>query len=503
MGGMNLISDRWIPVRLQSGKSVEIAPWEITRKDDPVASLDSPRPDFDASIMQFLIGLLQTTFSPDEHERSRRLESPPEPEELKESFSRYDEEIFNIQRFMQDQEPLEDGKTWPISKLFINCPGENALKENKDHFVKRHEIEKVCPRCTVVALWTLQTNAPSGGQGHRTSVRGGGPLSSLVLMDENASDNFIFWQNLWLNVLKNSRHLSSDKNNIDDIFPWMGKTRTSEKDGGVETTDKDVHPLQVYWGMPRRIRIDWNKTSCGKCDVCLKQSNHLASEYKTKKYGVNYTGYWFHPLSPVRTDEKTGERFNKKTKGKILYTNWPDLFLSNKTNANAAVVEQYLHSKPKEFQFCLHIFGYEMNNDKALRWIESKFPLFQIDNSADVEKIIRGLIETSKECAKALVEAGKIPSNTGKKYSKKSPPILKDSFFDRNQDNFFKHIKELPHADFQKRNTIKETWGKHLKKTALELFDLWFPLGEYFQSNAEKIAKARKKLHDKLVGITR
>lgn len=61
---MNLIYDKWIPVRKADGSRDTIAPWEIT-KDNYVA-VASTRPDFDGALTQFLIGLLQTTCTPDE-----------------------------------------------------------------------------------------------------------------------------------------------------------------------------------------------------------------------------------------------------------------------------------------------------------------------------------------------------------------------------------------------------------------------------------------------------
>ena len=509
---MNLIDAQWISVRLQSGKIAKIAPWEITQTGDLVVSLDFSRPDFDASVMQFLIGLLQTTFMPDnEEEWKKRLSSPPNPEELKEKFSQYGKEVFDVKRFTQE-ECLEGGETLPISRLFIGCPGKETCKNDTDHFVKRNEIEKICSHCAVVALWTLQTNAPAGGRGHRTSIRGGGPLSTLVVMDESVPSELvpnIFWNNLWLNVLEKNNGdgrnlLGSSDNDLGDIFPWMGEIKTSNNEE--KTTSEDVHPLQVYWGMPRRIRICWDMVISGVCDICLHASNQLVQKFVTKAYGVNYTGYWFHPISPIAIKEKTGERFNQKVKGKIVYINWPDLVLSE---INAAVVRRYLGiTLENEVQFRLHAFGYEMDKNKALRWVESKLPLLQVNNSEEIEGYIRNLVEASIEAEKKLNKAIREVKNKEERIDKKSEKkekrrkekgkkhlVLKDNFFDRTQGDFFKHIISLPRADVEKRNSIKQEWGQSLKETALNLFDLSMPLGKNFlYDNMDKIARAKKGL---------
>ncbi|MCP4406671.1 MAG: type I-E CRISPR-associated protein Cse1/CasA [Gammaproteobacteria bacterium] len=66
-----------------------------------------------------------------------------------------------------------DANTKKISELLIEAPGGNTLKENRDYFVKRGEVNCLCFPCIAMALFTLQTNAPSGGAGHRTSFGSG------------------------------------------------------------------------------------------------------------------------------------------------------------------------------------------------------------------------------------------------------------------------------------------------------------------------------------------
>ena len=53
------------------------------------------------------------------------------------------------------------GNKKPIEALLIEAPGDKTLKENADHFIKSGMEKSVCPACTAMALFTLQTNAPS------------------------------------------------------------------------------------------------------------------------------------------------------------------------------------------------------------------------------------------------------------------------------------------------------------------------------------------------------
>lgn len=295
---MNLINDRWIPVIRQNGQSELIAPSQIAEADNPVIEINAPRPDFQGALYQFLIGLLQTCFAPeDEDEWLEHWRTMPGLESrFKEVAFAFELENPSHVAFMQDFN-LPDSETKTIAALLIEAPGENALKKNTDHFVKRSQTSQLCPSCTAIALFTLQINAPAGGAGIRVGLRGGGPLTTLIL-PKNPSTTL--WQKLWLNVLNQDEIHPAETIDV-QVLPWLGKTRISDK--GQQTTPVDVHPLQMYWGMPRRIRLA-DKADGGLCDLCGTSSESLYQTYRTKNYGTNYDGAWVHPLTPYRFDPK-------------------------------------------------------------------------------------------------------------------------------------------------------------------------------------------------------
>ena len=85
---MNLINDAWIPVRRADESTEKIEPWRFTDHvgtgKSPIVAVASPRPDFDGALTQFLIGLLQTTCTPDtEAAWWDWRETPPSPEILR------------------------------------------------------------------------------------------------------------------------------------------------------------------------------------------------------------------------------------------------------------------------------------------------------------------------------------------------------------------------------------------------------------------------------------
>ena len=86
-------------------------------------------------------------------------------------------------RFLQDLDPLEGADDKEIAALLIDAPGAQTLRNNADLFVKRGGAPVLSRATAAMALCTLNAYAPSGGAGHRTSLRGGGPMTTLVVAD--------------------------------------------------------------------------------------------------------------------------------------------------------------------------------------------------------------------------------------------------------------------------------------------------------------------------------
>jgi CRISPR system Cascade subunit CasA len=87
-------------------EKITISDFVARYRDDPVQFLDAPRPDFNGALIQFLIGLIQTTYSPSsDREWRKKFRDPPSPDELTTVFNRYNH-AFNLDgdspRFMQD-----------------------------------------------------------------------------------------------------------------------------------------------------------------------------------------------------------------------------------------------------------------------------------------------------------------------------------------------------------------------------------------------------------------
>lgn len=374
---LSLINDPWLPARDRAGRVRRIRPIDLL--DESIIELAWPRADFQGAAYQLLIGLLQGTVPPADREEWEEVwdEGIDERafaaglEQLAPAFA------FGAQKpsFMQDMATLE-GDPLRVANLLIEAPGDNTRKLNKDHFVKRGVVEGICPCCCAIALFTLQINAPSGGQGHRTSLRGGGPLTTLVWPKEPETP---LWRRLWLNVLTTEQMPASMAVDA-SRFPWCGSTRTSEQASSI-TTPERVHPQQVYWGMPRRIEIDFSAPRAGCCSLCGEQSEQLLDYYRTKNYGVQYDG-WAHPLTPYRQDLKDPTAPLLSVKGQpggLLYKEWLGLIWQGASEQNrecpACVVGQAQGFRPDGVTLGLHCFGYDMDNMKARCWYQQHVPL--------------------------------------------------------------------------------------------------------------------------------
>jgi CRISPR system Cascade subunit CasA len=108
-----------------------------------------------------------------------------------------------------------------------------------------------CPHCAALALFSLQLNAPSGGKGYRTGLRGGGPLTTLIELQEYEGERLTpLWRKLWLNALpQDAADMPLPAAYDESVFPWLAPTRTSEQASAI-TTPEQVDKLQAYWGMP-------------------------------------------------------------------------------------------------------------------------------------------------------------------------------------------------------------------------------------------------------------
>lgn len=384
--------ESWIPFRRGSGDVHWGAPSLLTDgiSRNPVVGLAAPRPDFEAALLEFLIGLLTVAYARAGLLKNERAwleiwREAPAPSELSRLFEALPP-AFDLDgagpRFLQDMSSadFESAEELRIEQLFMDAPGEQALRLNTDVFVKRDRATALGRPTAAMALIALQTYAPAGGRGNRTSLRGGGPLTTLVDPRDAVAEPPPLWRKLWANVEAESqwqsRAVGEPRRDEHDLFPWLARTRISEKN--LRTTPTDAHPLQCYFGMPRRIRLTFGGS--GVCALTGFPDDAMATGFRMRPYGAQYVG-WLHPLSPhYRTAQ--GEKLPVHGQpGGIAWRDWLGLTLrtSEGSKMPSQTVEHFVRRRAGEAgitTFRIHAFGYDFDNMKARAWVDATLPAF-------------------------------------------------------------------------------------------------------------------------------
>jgi len=493
----------------KNGERVKIAPWQIAEADNPVVDIAAFRPDFQGALYQFLTGLLQTVFAPEDEEIWAEQWQSPDPI-LKQALAKFSPAFElsgeNTVAFCQDFD-LPDGEPKPIANLLIEAPGGKTIKDNLDHFIKRGKAECMCESCAASALFTLQLNAPAGGQGHRVGIRGGGPLTSFVLP---AGSNTL-WQKLWLNVLPEEHFVPKADSINAQIFPWMAATRLSTK--GTPTLPDDVDALHVFWGNPRRIRLE-SGVHIGHCALCGEQGNQLITHFRTKNFGINYDGPWLHPYTPYRFDPKNKELplSLKGQQGGLGYRHWLALNWNDTTNGDACAkiinhINQErldtLEQNNIDVQLQLWCFGFDMDNMKARCWYESQLPILHIPEHSR-EKFINTVSELLASARDALNELR--AQIKGAWFSRPNDitgdtSMIDSSYWKATDPLFYQQLTVLAKQVDNHRTCppeIAEAWVKNIRRICYDIFDTWVLEAYVEDHNMKRITQARRFLDVKL-----
>ncbi|MDX1998410.1 MAG: type I-E CRISPR-associated protein Cse1/CasA [Thermoanaerobaculia bacterium] len=506
---MNLLTDPWLTVRRRSGRIERIAPWQVTDDfaADSVVALATPRADLDAAAAQLLIGLLQVAMPPeDDRSWGRRFTTPPTADELRTAFAPF-APYFELDgegpRFLQDLTLLSepDFSRWALEDLVLD----SGLSTPQDLFRKAGTLRAACPRCAALILLSVQLFGPSGGRGHRTGLRGAGPLTTLVVTDESLG----LWPSLWANVL--ARETFETLNGEDlprrdlpaDCFPWLAPTRTSPTEGAI-TTAGHVHPGQMFWAMGRRLRLEFVAAEPGEaCDLCTEPSDTVVREVATRHHGVNYSGFWRHPFSPLRR-VKDGQLIPVRADRRSLaYRNWLGLVTKTAEQEPAPVVaalERRRHDFPHRAE--LWTFGPNFSNRTAVVWVEGRLEYVwpRQDEHRRFADAVGQLLEAAGLgeyfFTKAIGEAMALD---------RAPEALRERFSQETESAFFERAHELAQAveadaEPEHFDGISRTWHRALLSTALAIFNQETSALLLEARATERVARAYKTLRQNFWG---
>ena len=390
---MNLLTDKWIPVRL-GGKLEQITLQQLlTTNTDYQLAL--PRDDMELGALQLLISLVQVIAAPDNPEQLRLRASTPLSEseyiDLCEGWLDKFDLLHKTQPFMQLVEPRAKEVT-PIQKLFIGLPEGN----NHAFFNEQGEISGVCESCAAVALFNLASNAPGFSGKHKAGLRGGGKINTFAVGDK-------LRETIWLNVLSQQavNRLLPDADS--DQLCWVAGIPAGQK---IPASTIGIR-RGLFW-QPLRVRLSVHSEE-GECQHCGHPStNTINGFFCEADFKFEVIGQWPHPHSPRQWDIKKGERdrerylsFNQLIPG---WTQLNQFVLDHTTekqgNVRAPVINQFeqVFIDRTHDQLVLYVASYA-NKQAAI--LERRHELFVMpekwgENKRNVERAINIALEAKQ-----------------------------------------------------------------------------------------------------------
>lgn len=511
---LNLLTDPWLPARRQRSGSCVIRPAQIAEwiDADPAISIDWPRADFRIASLELLIGLLATACPPrDHHAWLDWWETPPSPEVLDAAFAPL-AHAFALDgegpRFLQDFDDLAADRE-PIERLLIEAPGDSTTRNNTDLLVRRGRVASLGRPAAAIMLYTFQSWAPAGGAGNRTGLRGGGPLTTLAIPHPASS----LWHLLWANVACGRPPATAD---LPRVFPWLAPTMTSE--GSRTVTPQSSHPLQCWWGTPRRIRLDFIPADPAvPCDLTGTPDNVQVIGWRQRPRGANYAAWGgVHPLTPTYRQKPGSEVLPVHPQpGGIGYRHWLGLVLATGDGLRlpATAVHEWRQDRVRDAfpddptdNSRMLAAGYDMDNMKARAFVETEMPLpamADAEAQKQLDRLSAMLVVSAERVASLLrgaVRSALFSQGATVKLDSELLSSVRERLWEQSEPDFFQALHNAARRGAVEPFPECATWRTMLHTLAIRLFDEAAPLTADSAAAAPRIGRARRQLLFALLG---
>jgi CRISPR system Cascade subunit CasA len=514
----NLLQDPFFPVITRSGLREWLSFAELAEvgADEPV-EFDWPRADLNIAALEFAIGVATLAFRPQKPSDWVKLwRAPPGPEAIRVALAPFMPAfVFDGDgpRFLQELGGL-DGETTPIEALLIDTPGANGRKKNADVLTHRDRYPALGLPAAAMALYTLQQFAPSGGAGNRTSMRGGGPLSTFVVPGAAGGVRPSLWRIVLANLPQDER-LGFEPMDLPKILPWLAPTLVSDKAHGerlVHEGDEDAHPLQAFFGMPRRVALRF--VDSGICAM-TGEAGPLVEGFVQKPWGMNY-GLWTHPATPYRRQKEGSDPYSVKPKSAHFgYRDWTAVVVGETEGAiahPAAILHLARHARanalrgPDGADATVRAAGWAMNNMEAVAYLSAERPLHLTADETvrdTLDLAARRLTQAAEVVVALLVHAlkGALFSEGAKPATDKAVfEEARAAFHDATEDIFHDQLNTLLEAPVSDGEALARKWLKVLQKAAFEAFGASAPIPLDDPGRARRVADAFRHLRAGLSG---
>jgi CRISPR system Cascade subunit CasA len=297
------------------------------------------------------------------------------------------------------------------------------------------------------------------------------------------------------------------------VFPWLARTVTSE--GARTVTPLSAHALQCWWGMPRRIRLDFTTAVEGAvCDITGHADSVTVASWRQRPHGVKYETWGLtHPLSPHYTAKAGSEWLPVHPQpGGIGYRHWLGLVMRSLDGLArpAGCVSLWREARQLDAgdgSARLLAAGFDMDNMKARSFVESEMPL-----PAAATAAIRDLLD---EAASRLVGAASLAARLLRqgvrnalfsagatvKLDAELLAAARERLWDATEPAFYAALERVAAGGAAVRGAELEGWQRLLHRDALALFDESAPITPDSFATAPRISRARRNLHFALTGF--
>lgn len=479
-----------------------IRPGDLLDPDDPPVRLLWSRPDLNLGCLAFLTGLVHTGMPPDNAEEWEDVEDSIDPDRLElalDPLACWFELDGEGPRFLQELGGL-DSDVLSVDSMFIDSPGSKTAKDNADLSVRRNRYSCLARGSAAMALYTFQSFAPPGGRGNRTSMCGGGPLYAFV----EPSVSPTLWELIWANVPYGAALSGSEEVSV--ALPWTENTRTSNDGSTVsepETAREHHQHPSVWWGMPRRIILEFSDES-EYCDLTSTVDARPVIGMRQVPYGINY-GAWQHPASPYYRQKEGGELLPKHPKpGRFGYQHYRGIVLQARDTAlkrRSATIRTFVDEGRSQGRGHVRVFvgGWAMDNMKPLDFVQSSVPIPLSILGSQQGVIAAGAVAAADVIARELSGSLKDVLDVDDKGTG-AVSGARDAFYEKSEEDFHAYIESLsssmPAADAAKQ------WLSCLRKTAISCFDSCVRpvIPTLDTENAVGVIKARRRIASATTG---
>lgn len=404
---MNLLKDAWIPVR-NGADFQQITYKELLCSEQSECQVALPRDDLEMACIQMLAALTQVIFMPaDKKELRTRIKTPLTEQEYETEVKKY-EEWFDLAHpkwpFMQVKGV--NGEWTSIQKLMIGMP-EITSKSASAHafFNEPTEVRSISSGITAIALFNQASNSPSFGGGFKGSLRGAGPISTMVM-----STNLR--KTVWENVLH--------EDGVRDLIPWYDETKENDKPVWVDPVPKgDIQPHSIglirglFW-QPAHIELV-KADKLMSCDLVGGANQECYEGFRKERYVYDLKGVWPHPYSPRQFESDGSIKYLAFKGDDPAWMQMSEFLFNTATNQKPGYLSAAVVAQQSDSSFCLLIGGYKVKKGALIVYRRHELYSMPAGWSDDLRDRIIEIVEIGLAMKEILVNKVLYPVVKGDK----------------------------------------------------------------------------------------